>query len=634
MPGAYQPRRRKQSPGLFMIVIPVMLVAIVILGLYWVFTPNQTDSNTPVSMAGSDGTEVAFVFGDSLDKQDDLSSRSSTQDGSNAAVVYNVTAGIADDVGTLTAPAVLKSPIPSDIELIQYIYSGMKKIQTFGAEPSIQFTRPTSYQTIPGLLTFRGNPYRSAPSWGFANPQIEEIEQVWEYKGIGELPSGDGTFNWKGTGWTGQPLVVQWPSDTLRWMNIFPEKKAKPALKEVIIAALDGKIYFLDFDDGTPTRPPIYVGATMKCTPTIDPRGYPLLFVGQGDNNSEIVPEGKTKANTANIWIYSLLDGSQLYKKEGFNDERAFRISWGCADSSPIVVAESDMLLYPSENGLLYAYRLNSHYDAVTGSLSISPETESYAFSYLVDGQTAPTVGIESSIAVYNHYAYWTDNNGYLVCLDLKTFTILWMKRLGDQSDVTPVIEEVDGEVHLYVSTKVESQRTDVSSYVGMAYTYKFNALTGDILWQTSFPAYSDAEFGQGGSFGTPVLGKNSIDDLVIFPYCRTVDEKQGSHLVAFDKVTGIKVWDYAMSSVSWCSPVDCYRQDGKAYIVMTDSLGQIHLVDGQTGQRIDYIQLMSNKGTDTESKSGLAIESTPAIFNGRIIVGTRSGSVFAADLM
>ena len=608
-----------------MLVTVVLMCAVFVLAFYWMLTPDQSNDSSEetgmpyVASAGNGGAAVQPDTGVT-----DLFSRSSTGRASRQPYQNPLLVPMAES-GDLTIPATIANAIPSDITLIQYLYSGTKKVQTAAMDPAIRFPDPLDAQRVPGILTFRGTSYRNAPSWGYADAQTETLSQVWEFKGIGELPSADGTFNWKGTGWTGQPLVVQWPSEVLQWMNIYPEKKVKANLKEVIVAALDGKVYFLDYDDGTATRPPINVGATMKCTPAVDPRGYPLLYMGQGDDNG---PQG-----TARIWIYSLLDGQRLFFQEGY-DSRAFRISWGCADSSPIVSAEADVLLYPSENGLLYAFKLNSRFDAMTGSLSIAPETGSYAFSYLVEGQPAASVGIESSIAVYNRYAYWTDNNGYLVCLDLESFEILWMKQLGDQTDVTPVLEEVDGHVYLYVSTKVESQRAGGEAYVGMAYTYKFDALTGGVVWQTSFPAWTDPDYGQGGSFGTPVLGKKSIDDLVIFPYCRTIDAKQGSHLVAFNKITGEKVWDYAMSAVSWSSPVDCYRADGKAYIVMTDSLGQIHLVDGETGQRLDYIQLMTNKGTEMESKSGLAIESTPVVFDGRIIVGTRSGSVFAADLM
>ena len=527
--------------------------------------------------------------------------------------------------GTLEADVSVTRQIPKDITVTQTIYSGMKKAPSFSLSPPIIFSDPLNAQSVPGILSFRGTSYRNAPSWGLSDILDEKLVQRWEFQGIGEKLSGDGVFSWKGTGWTGQPLIVEWPAEVMRWMDLFPEKKEKNILREVIVAALDGNIYFFDLDDGAQTRLPIYVGATVKGTPTVDPRGYPLLYLGQGDENAD--------DSTAGFWIYSLIDGQRLFFQDGY-DSRSHRPSWGCADASPLICASSDTLLYPCENGLLYIYPLHTLFDANTGALSVSPESDPYVYNYLVSDQSGASVGIESSIAVYNHYAYWADNHGNLLCLDLEKMQILWMIKLGDLSDVTPVIEEEGQSVSLYIGTRVEIQRTDTQSYIGASYTYKVDALSGEIIWQTSIPAYVEEDSDAGGVFGTPIVGKLEISGLVIFPYCRTVSAQEGSRLVAFDKKTGEKVWNYDMSAISWSSPVDCYRNgDEKAYIIMTDSLGQIHLVDGARGTRLDYLQLISKKGTEEETRSGLTIESSAAAFEGRIVVGTRSGSVFAADL-
>ncbi len=51
---------------------------------------------------------------------------------------------------------------------------------------------------------------------------------------------------------------------------------------EVIYPVFDGKIYFLDLETGKRTRDPIHVGFSFKGTASADPRGYPLLYAGQG----------------------------------------------------------------------------------------------------------------------------------------------------------------------------------------------------------------------------------------------------------------------------------------------------------------------------------------------------------------
>ena len=82
-------------------------------------------------------------------------------------------------------------------------------------------------------------------------------------------------------GWTGQCAIVRWPEEVVRIMNVREEKKGGP-LTEVIYATLDGRVYFLDLYDGQATRPAINIGAPIKGSVTVDPRGYPLLYVGQG----------------------------------------------------------------------------------------------------------------------------------------------------------------------------------------------------------------------------------------------------------------------------------------------------------------------------------------------------------------
>jgi outer membrane protein assembly factor BamB len=106
-----------------------------------------------------------------------------------------------------------------------------------------------------------------------------------------------------------------------------------------------------------------------------------------------------------------------------------------------------------------------------------------------------------------------------------------------------------------------------------------------------------------------------------------------GNRLVAYDKETGDVVWQYQMNLYSWSSPVDCYDAEGNAYIVICDSGGQIHLVDGKTGQRITYLQTIRNKGLGNETKEGLNMESSPAVYDGMIVIGCRAGSVFGVKI-
>ena len=346
------------------------------------------------------------------------------------------------------------------------------------AEP-IFFTDPINYGSLPGIFTFRGNNFRNCASFGYTEVKQGTVEQSWEYSDIGSKLASTMQFEWKGLRWTGQPLVVQWPDPMKSVMNMKDSAKSKSGLVEVIAAALDGKIYFMDLETGEFTRDPIDVGASIKGTPALDPRGYPLLYVGQTDDNAV---DGKF-----GMYIYSLVDGIRVYSYEG-TDDGAYRSGWHAFDSSPIVSGATDTLIWPCENGLIYSIKLNTVYSAGSSAITINPEV--CAYKYIFNDNTASHMGVESSIALYGNYGYFVDNTQNLVCLDLNAMKMVWCVKLGDDSDVTPVIDEEDGVPFVYIGCEVDNQG-QVGEYNGAAYVYKINGLTGEVVWQTSESCYT-----------------------------------------------------------------------------------------------------------------------------------------------
>jgi len=619
----HRPRRKKKNGGLAALVAltAVLVLTVVIVALYsWISSMDKHDPSSHSAIAASlDGSSLPSTIIIATTTPTPAVSIASYQN----SVLFPGTALMNVPMGQPGSGLA-----PSDRGVTQAAMSGDSEVSPYVRAAAILMGDPVNYQSVPGILTFRGNNFRNCASWGTVSVTKGALEQVWEYGQVGSMASSAWTFSWTGTGWTGQPLVIQWDWDVQQLMNLYPEKKAKQGLTEVIIAAMDGNVYFFDLDDGTKTRDPIYVGATIKGTPCVDPRGYPLLYVGQGDDNgAEEIGIG--------FRIFSLINSTQLYFQDGM-DSRAFRTNWGACDSSPIVNAASDTLIYPNENGMIYTVKLNTVFDRTTGLLSINPEN--VAYRYLIDGISGSSIGIESSISVYDHYGYCADNSGNLICVDLNTLQMVWSRQLDDDSDVTPVIEEENGRVYLYVGTEVDWQRTDELEYLGASYTYKIDAMTGEEVWQTSEPCWTKngADKGDdinGGMLGTPIVGKKSISDLVIFSYCMTNGLYSGNRLIAYDKDTGEKVWTYEMNQYSWSSPVDCYDAEGNAYIVMCDSVGQIHLVNAKNGERICYLQTIRNKGLGNEIKTGLNMESSPIVFNGMIVIGTRAGSIFGVKI-
>lgn len=514
---------------------------------------------------------------------------------------------------------------PSGRGTTEVVYRENEKLTDYHREDEIHFGDPLYYQQVGGILTFRGNNFRNCATWGTfsLDPAKEQhLEQIWEYDKIGALNSSSWSFSWFGTLWTGQPLAVKWSYNIQQLMNLYPEKKAKQNLTEIIIAAGDGYIYFFDLEDGQKTRDPLKVGFTIKGTPAVDPRGYPILYVGQGDDNGE---KGRIGYR-----IFNLMNFEEIHFQCGL-DSRAYRSSWGACDSSPIIDAESDTLIYPNENGMIYTVKLNTQFNPDTGILTMNPQT--IAYKYIFEGVEGKQLGIESSMAIYDHYGWCTDNAGNLICIDLNTMSMVWSRRLDDDSDVTPVLEEDNGHVYLYTGTEVDWQRDELD-YQGASYTYKFDAMTGEVVWQTSQDCHTHngANSGDdvnGGMLGTPIVGKGSISNLVIFSYCMTKGQYSGNLLVAYDKQTGDVVWKYEMKMYTWSSPVDIYDDNGNAYVLICDSYGQVHLVDATNGQRLSYIRMTRSDNPDLKHN----VESSPIVVDGIMVVGTRGQSIFGVKI-
>ena len=525
------------------------------------------------------------------------------------------------DLETLTPGTPEDGLKPADRGIVSTIFDqNYASLGSFVRPSPISLINPLDYQSIAGVLTFRGNNFRSNPAFGLVSLTDKTMTQVWT-KGIGSLPSSSWSFSWTGTGWTGQPLLVQWSDDVRRIMNLNEEKKNKEDLVEVIYATLDGNIYFLDLDDGQPTREPIKIGAPIKGTPSVDPRGYPILYVGQGDENSKVDGIG--------FRIFNLIDQSLLLYRNT-KDANSYRAKWGACDSSPIIDGKADTLIYPNENGMIYTLKLNTQFDVAAATLSINPEYAIYR--YKMDGLA--NQGIESSMAVYDGYGFFNDNSGILNCVDLNTLAPVWSRQMLDDSDVTPVLDQQGSTLVLYTGTEVDWQKDIIGNYQGDAMVYKIDALTGKILWESSYACWTKnaANYGDdvnGGVMGSPVIGKKNMKDLVIFSFCMTNGTYSGNSVVAFNQANGQIVWEYKMNLYSWSSPVDVYDEAGNGYLIIPDSGSQLHLINGQTGEQVSVLQL---KYEDSGEPSG-NIESSCAVFGNRLVIGTRGNIIAGVSL-
>lgn len=463
---------------------------------------------------------------------------------------------------------------------------------SYSRPESITFGDASEYSAVEGVITFRGDNYRTGATYGTANIVNNTITKKWG-KNIS-------SFNkWTGCGWTGQPLIVRWDDETKAIMNLYESKKEKAGLVEVIYATLDGNIYFYDLDDGSYTRDPLWIGMNFKGAGSLDPRGYPLMYVGSGDNASGKSPR---------MFVISLVEGKILYEQNGL-DKDAKR-KWYAFDSAPLVDAETDTLIWPGESGVLYTIKLNTAYDIAAGTLSVAPET---MVKTRYSSNIGRKVGCESSTLIVGRYLYFADNGGLFFCVDLDTMALVWAQDTKDDVNATPVFEwGDDGKGYIYTGTSMEYAK-------GTTYIHKLDAATGEIIWEKAYTGVAYNSSVSGGILSSPVLGKEGTDleGMIIYSISRTPTAGGGT-LVALDTDTGEVVWEKQLRYYAWSSPVALYTEEGKSYFVLCDSAGKATLFAGATGEELANVSLGSN------------VEASPAVFENTIVVGTRGQQVFA----
>lgn len=460
-----------------------------------------------------------------------------------------------------------------------------------------EFMREPYYEpdSIKGVLCFRGNAFRNSASYGYVSQAPTNLKIAWEF---GTSSSG----RWGGgAGWTGQPAIVQWKDTIKSIMNLKTQFKQDKNFVEVIYASLDGKIYFLDLATGKPSRPAIDIKNPIKGSVSIDPRGYPLLYCGQG------IPQ----TGEIGFRIFSLIDGKELYFIKGI-DEFAYR-KWGAFDSSPLINRFTDAMYLNGENGLFYYVKLNTKFNLTQKSISVSPKVYKYRYQAPKKGQ----VGTENSIACYKNLVYFADNNGFLQCIDLITLNPVWAIDATDDTDASILIQAEHDVPYLFIGCEVDKQGTKGSTFLR-----KIHGLTGEIIWESPYKCSTiqGAHPVNGGLLASPILSKNPKDSMIIFSPAR-YKNLNGGLMVALNTRTGKEIWRLEMPNYAWSSPVEVYDSQGNLYIIQCESQGNIFLINGKSGKIISKISLGNN------------IEASPALFMNKMVIGIRGARFYGITI-
>lgn len=479
-------------------------------------------------------------------------------------------------------------------------------VDSYTLPETIDFGYGSDYTAVDGIVTFRGNNFRDGASYGTATLNERIFGDYWTVS-TSALTAPDGA-TWTGSGWVGQPLVMNWPKELRQKMNMYDWAKQADDLREVIYATMDGNVYFLDLYTGSYTRDALNLGFTFKGSGALDPRGYPILYLGSGYDSYN----GRSR-----VFIINLMDCSTMYT---FGNDDSFNLRGNLSyfDGSPLIDAETDQLIYPGESGILYIIKLNTVFDSEAGTVSISP-ARTVKWRYYGVYSPGRYLGMEDSAVIWRGHIIMSTNDGILMCLDLNTLTLDWVQNVLDDTNCSPVLELENGHPYVYISTSFHAGWRAPETSTAVIPIWKIDALTGEIVWQTDYNCYTVSGT-SGGVQGTIALGRNGLSDYIYVPVARN-PTGSGGKLVALRKDTGEVAWEFQSDMYSWSSPVDIYDQNGNGYILYCTTGGFMYLIDGLTGMRLDAISLGSN------------IEASPICYNNTVVVGTRGQQIYGIRL-
>ena len=474
---------------------------------------------------------------------------------------------------------------------------------------------PEQFTEIEGVLTFRGDHHRSTPVWGTSSVTEREFEVAWQFKTTrGRYEQVKKAWG-GGAGWTGQPSIIRWPPEVRAVMNLKSQHKEDDGFLEVVQGSLDGRVYFLDLATGLPSREPTFWNAAterfdadyinvrnpIKGSLSLDPRGFPLLYVGQG------VPQ----VGPIGFRIFSLLDGQLLHFIPG-RDRDAYR-SWGAFDSSALINRENDSMVLGGENGLLYRVRLNTEFDPSVPSLSLSPEVSRLRMK--LSGQ--PKQGIENSVVAHKNLVWFADNGGAVYCVDLRDGAVKWVWHGPHADDTNPtlVLALEEERPVLYYGAELDLQK----GLSQKAWLRKLDGLNGALLWEQGFASGVTGPLNS-GVYGTVALGTGQLDHL-LFAVVSGFPVDNAFRLMALERSTGDTLWNFDGDTYSWSSPLFFWSEEGEPWLVQGDARGRLRLLDARTGEEVAQVSLGAN------------VEASPAMFEGRIVVGTRVENIFGIDI-
>jgi hypothetical protein len=434
------------------------------------------------------------------------------------------------------------------------------------------FLEPYPNATIEGLLTFRGNPSRTYYGKGPVPRTRPVVLHRFPDEPMCRSSVNLGTTKvWCGMGWTGQPLIAE--REDRRW---------------AIFGGYDGNIHFMDALTGARILPDVVTDDIIKGTPTIDPDGFPLVYSGSRDNLLRVIAFDRP-GQAEVLWTVH----SESVPPNLWNDD------W---DSSPIVLG--DYLIVGSESSRFWVIKLNRSYD-VAGLVQVDPQVVFTTPAWdqeVLSANGDNHASVESSVAVHGDTAYFGTSAGLIWGYDLSPLrtggipTATFRFYTAGDNDPTPVI---DDEGMLYIAGEFDRDLPRAREVGQLTKVDPSNA-ANPVVW-----AFSDTTNVGSGIYGTPAIH----GDMVIVA-------TDGGRLIGLNRGTGLLQWELRLPGPLWASPVIV-----DDVLLLGDCNGFFHAFD-VANPAVAPPELWS-------LELGSCIEATPAVWDGRIYIGTRGGHLY-----
>ena len=447
------------------------------------------------------------------------------------------------------------------------------------------------YNKTPGVFAFRKNSRSDADMFGTVKGTPSDIVVDWEYVTGSDNRTTGSSRGWGGgSGWTGQPVYVEWPDSMIQRYKQKGHLKEGFSGKEIIVGSLGSHVYFIDFNTGKDSRQAINVFNPIKGSISLDPSMNGNIYVGHGIPNER--PFGHVVVN---------LDEHAVTDRIG--EDKGTPRAWGAYDSSAI--RHGQFLFRPGENGRLYKYLIEP------GKLKLHSTMD-----YKVPSGGP---GMEASLSIYRNYGYTADNHGYLVCTNLNTMKPVWVYNMGDDTDSSPVVQVEDGVPYIYTGSEVDRTSTGETKFV------KLNALTGEPVWEKMIPAkrwnlQGTVRHFDGGFYGTTLPGRGNCKDLIFNHVVKNTSGQNGA-FIAMDRKTGEIKYETPTKRYAWSSPVGFMNEKDEMFILTADCAGNMYIINGADGQ------ILATKTV------GHNFESSPVVSGNSAVVGSRGSTIYKASL-